>query len=370
MAPDRPVDAVPTLKSRQKENLMREFLQKVEVFRGLSASSLQGIAAAGTEVALPMDTYLFRQGDPADALFIIRSGSVRVLKQLPHGGPPIVVMRVAAGTVVGETGVLDGTSRAASVITNTPSVFWKLSRSAFQALAAEEPLLRTRLQEVVRGRTALIPEGDAGIRLVGHRDYVGGMWEAVGQLQYNFLVAQGLKPSHCLLDIACGALRGGVYFINYLAPGNYLGLDKEQTLIELGIEQELGATIYAQKHPEFVISDRFEFHKFSKQPQFSIAHSLFTHLTPEDIHLCLRNLRDFVAPGHLLFATFFAGDSAHNPPCSHSWAGFQYSRGEMEYFGTQTGWKATYIGDWQHPRHQMMIQYEAVQAGREPSGKR
>ncbi len=32
----------------------------------------------------------------------------------------------------------------------------------------------------------------------------------------------------------------------------------------------------------------------------------------------------------------------------------------MERFGMQTGWQATYIGDWQHPRHQLVMQYEAV----------
>jgi hypothetical protein len=32
----------------------------------------------------------------------------------------------------------------------------------------------------------------------------------------------------------------------------------------------------------------------------------------------------------------------------------------MKQFGAQTGWQATYIGDWQHPRYQMMMQYVAV----------
>jgi hypothetical protein len=35
-------------------------------------------------------------------------------------------------------------------------------------------------------------------------------------LQLDFRVAQDLRPSHCLLDIACGALRGGVHVIHYL----------------------------------------------------------------------------------------------------------------------------------------------------------
>jgi hypothetical protein len=29
----------------------------------------------------------------------------------------------------------------------------------------------------------------------GHREFVGGFWEQLGQLQFDFLVKQGLKPS-------------------------------------------------------------------------------------------------------------------------------------------------------------------------------
>jgi CRP-like cAMP-binding protein len=104
-----------------------------------------------------MDTYLFRKGAPADALFILRSGSVRVIQQRPYGGA-MVVMHVAAGAVVEEKGVLDSTSRVASVITNTPSIFLKLHRSAFQSLAVEAPVLRSRVEALASGRIWPHPE--------------------------------------------------------------------------------------------------------------------------------------------------------------------------------------------------------------------
>lgn len=203
------------------------------------------------------------------------------------------------------------------------------------------------------------PEGEEGIRTLGHRGYVGGLWEEIGQLQFDFLLAQGLKPHHCLLDIACGSLRAGVHFIRYLDQGNYLGIDKEPGLIKLGIEQELGRETSELKRPEFVVSASFEF-SFSKRPQYAIAQSLFTHLTPGDITLCLGNLRQFVGSGHVFFATFFEGDSSRNPARSHSHAHFEYSRNDMESFGLATGWNPVYIGDWNHPRGQKMFKYEAA----------
>jgi hypothetical protein len=193
---------------------------------------------------------------------------------------------------------------------------------------------------------------------MGHREYVGGMWEEIGRLQFDFLVRQGLKPTHCFLDIACGCLRGGVNFIKYLEPGNYLGIEKEGSLIDIGINSELGKEMYEQKKPELVVSGAFEFHKFSKRPNFSLAQSLFSHLSEKDICLCLKNLGQFVGAGHIFFATFLEGDSAGNPTDSHSLKGFEYTRAAMEDFGASNGWKSAYIGDWNHPRNQKMMKYE------------
>ena len=41
-----------------------------------------------------------------------------------------------------------------------------------------------------------------------HRAFVGGLWEEVGQLQFEFLRAQGLLPEHKLVDVGCRAMRG------------------------------------------------------------------------------------------------------------------------------------------------------------------
>jgi hypothetical protein len=51
-------------------------------------------------------------------------------------------------------------------------------------------------------------------------------------------------------------LEEGSIFINYLDAGNYLGIDKEKALIDLGIEKELGNNVYEKKKPELEISVR------------------------------------------------------------------------------------------------------------------
>jgi hypothetical protein len=204
-------------------------------------------------------------------------------------------------------------------------------------------------------------EDDVGSRIVdgkGHREYVGGLWEALSSLQFRFMVDQGLEPQHVLLDVACGSLRGGVRFIPYLDPGNYLGLDIKRQLIDIGIEHELGAKLHALKKPEFVVSGCFEFNRFSRQPQFAIAQSLFTHLKESDIQLCLQNLRQVAQPHTRFYVTFFESEQpVINPGESDPHAGFRYTRKQMAQFGEAQGWAGRYIGDWRHPRQQMMFEY-------------
>jgi len=196
-----------------------------------------------------------------------------------------------------------------------------------------------------------------GIFVFGHRDYIGALWDEVGTLQFQFMMDQGLLPHHVLLDIACGSLRGGVRFIPYLDPGNYLGIEKERSLIRLGLKKELSAEVVAAKRPELMVSDSFEFSRFSKRPDYAIAQSLFTHLPPAMIRDCLTKLRAF-APDCRLFATFSESESSvTNPETPCDVIGFQYTKSEMEELAFEAGWAFRYIGDWAHPRSQVMTEF-------------
>lgn len=204
----------------------------------------------------------------------------------------------------------------------------------------------------------LDPEGDEGIEKVGHREYVGGLWDEIGSLQFDFLVAHGLKPQHRLLDIACGSLRLGVKVIPYLEAGHYLGIDKEPKLIEAGLAQELDPAVRDAKRPNLVVSSAFEFEKFGVQADYAIAQSLFSHFPPPLIHTCFQKLRPHLAPGGVFYATYFEVPVPRkNPAVLHDHGYHAYTRGEMERFGEDNGFAADYIGDWKHPRQQVIVAY-------------
>ncbi len=209
-----------------------------------------------------------------------------------------------------------------------------------------------------------------------HRGYVGGMWEEIGKVQVDFMVTKGLRPQDIFVDVACGSLRAGRHFISYLNPNNYLGLDHHGWLIEAGLKHEISNQERKEKRPEFVISDAFEFDKFTKQPNLGLAQSLFSHLTPDDIHLCLANLKEAMQPGGRFFATFipkgtrvsaFAdrGIQTHeyeNPADSADDLAFEYEAEDILKIGRELGWQAQYIGDWGHPRGQEMLEFALPEA--------
>jgi SAM-dependent methyltransferase len=199
------------------------------------------------------------------------------------------------------------------------------------------------------------------IHRIGHRAFVGGdgpYWDVVSELQFRFLREQGLKPADIFVDVACGSLRGGRRFIEFLRPGHYLGLDKYIELVIYGVASELSIERFHEKRPRFVISSTFEFERFASAPTYGLAQSLFSHLTADDIRLCLGRLRKIAAPGCRFFATHHHAEKPQeNPAASHSHGFFAYTAEEIEGFGRETGWEASYLGGWNHPRGQHMVAY-------------
>ncbi|HEY6130500.1 MAG TPA: class I SAM-dependent methyltransferase [Halioglobus sp.] len=210
----------------------------------------------------------------------------------------------------------------------------------------------------VRPLAFLDPEGEKGIQIRGHRDYIGGHWEEIGSLQFDFLLARGLKPDSFLLDIACGSLRLGVKAIPFLEPEHYLGIEKESGLVAAGFENELDKGVRATKHPHIVISSSFEFEKIGRKADFAIAQSLFSHLPPPLINLCFKNLHPWLADNGVFYASYFEVETPRkNPDRPHDHGYFAYTKSEMVQFGVANGFEAKYIGHWDHPRDQVMVEY-------------
>lgn len=199
-----------------------------------------------------------------------------------------------------------------------------------------------------------------------HRKMVGGMWDEIGRLQFEFLRAQGLQPGHRLLDIGCGSLRGGIHAIAYLEAGNYYGVDFNRSLLEAG-RYEIELAGLRHKNPHLALSDRFEFGLFEQKFDYLLALSVFTHLFANHIVRCLAEVRQVLAPKGRFFATFFlAPHSVHLAPIVHQPGGktteydrdpFHYSQGEIRAMAKLANLSTEILGNWNHPRAQQMVMF-------------
>ncbi len=139
---------------------------------------------------------------------------------------------------------------------------------------------------------------------------VGGKWEMLGHLQFDFLVEKGLRPHHALLDLGCGTLRGGRHFIRYLGPGRYSGIDISSKAIEYGrklVEHE-GLD---DKRPRLVVSvDRnLKFQDLrSERFDFLLAQSVFTHLDRSHIEECFEHVGEIMHDSSIFFFTFYESE--------------------------------------------------------------
>ena len=208
----------------------------------------------------------------------------------------------------------------------------------------------------------------AAIERGAHRDVIGGMWDEIGILQLDFLKANGLRPEHKLLDIGCGSLRLGVRAADFLLPGNYWGTDLNSTLLDAGYDKEIVPAGLSGKLPraQLVADGDFKFSGVSSNIDFAIAQSVFTHLPLNHLRLCLARLaRHVTSPCTFFFTVFTPPD---NLPVTeshkHQRGGivthphrdpYHYSVADLHHAAAETPWSIEFIGDWDHPRSQMMV---------------
>ncbi|MBN2174583.1 MAG: cyclic nucleotide-binding domain-containing protein [Bacteroidales bacterium] len=122
-----------------------ELLGKVKIFSETDESSLAEIAAELKEVKIRKGLAIFHKGDEGDAMYIIKSGSVRI-----HDGNH-VLSRLEEGQVFGEFALFDKESRSASVTAEDLTTLLVLEQDDFYRIMADKPgVIKGVLKKVIQ----------------------------------------------------------------------------------------------------------------------------------------------------------------------------------------------------------------------------
>ena len=191
----------------------------LELFRGVPAEFVNQLAPKCEVLRYELRGIpLVNQGDPGDALYIVRDGFVQVVREEPDGSHRVLAY-LRSGEYFGEMALFETGMRWASVLTAGKCELIKIKRDDFYELCREYPQILEQVRKVIDQRREqeqrITPEISAVLERSGQ----------LGVIQADALLVMDLdlciKCDQCVQ--ACESLHGKSRLIrNGIQIGKYL----------------------------------------------------------------------------------------------------------------------------------------------------
>ncbi|MES1953426.1 patatin-like phospholipase family protein [Salinisphaera hydrothermalis] len=121
------------------------------LFRDLDRRALRTIAARAEWVEIGGGEYLFRAGDDSDALYVIVSGRIRVVRPR-EDGPSMHMGELGAGEMVGEISIIREQKHSADGLAMRDTQLLRISRAQFESLVSRHPQAMLQVTRLIADR--------------------------------------------------------------------------------------------------------------------------------------------------------------------------------------------------------------------------
>ena len=124
---------------------VRDMLADLAILRYLPAGVLENVIESFEPVSYTFGMPIVREGEPADALYLMVTGRARVVKNAARDGTTngeLSLGILKAGDTFGEIGLLEQTTRTLTVRASSDVEALRLDRAVFDVLLRERPELR------------------------------------------------------------------------------------------------------------------------------------------------------------------------------------------------------------------------------------
>lgn len=123
------------------------FLVEFPIFRDFDGDDLDALGAVCALQDLKAGEVVCREGDPGDAMYVVRSGVLEVSRQVD--GQALHINLLNEGEFFGEMALADGSPRSADVTVKEAAVLLRLPAEAFKSLKRDKPLTALKVADVL-----------------------------------------------------------------------------------------------------------------------------------------------------------------------------------------------------------------------------
>lgn len=122
-------------------------------YRGFKKEDWEVLSGILKEVPCGAGSHVFKENDPGNGFYWIRSGKIKISRQVTPEGKKDkqeqLLTVLTAGNIFGEMALVDGAPRSADAIAEDEAVLYYLAQGEYEKLQKDQPGTAMRIQDML-----------------------------------------------------------------------------------------------------------------------------------------------------------------------------------------------------------------------------